>query len=145
MAHVLVVDDSPTIRLTLRSWLEPAGHQVDEAADGAAALAQLAALPGPLVVLLDYQMPGLTGFEVLQRALAERRGPPDYGYVVISAMHGSFPPAFTELLRRLAIQILPKPFDAETLLAVVDFVARRLEVAAAVRAAATQADPGRGA
>src|SRR5258707_1306647 len=108
MAHVLVVDDSPTVRLTLCSWLEPAGHQVAEAADGVAALAQLTALPGPLVVLLDYQMPGLTGFEVLQRALAERRGPPDYGYVVISAMHGSFPPAFTDLLRRLAIQILPQ-------------------------------------
>jgi CheY-like chemotaxis protein len=84
MAHVLVIDDSPTVRLTLHSWLEPAGHQVAEAADGIAALAQLAALSGPLVVLLDYQMPGLTGFEVLQQALAERRGPPDYGFVVIS-------------------------------------------------------------
>ena len=141
MAHVLVVDDSPTVRLTLHAWLEPAGHQVAEAADGIAALAQLAAPPGPLVVLLDYQMPGLTGFEVLQQALAERRGPPDYGYVVISAMQGSFPPGFTELLRRLAIQLLPKPFDAQTLLAVVDFVATRLEVAAAVRASA-HADPG---
>jgi len=141
MAHVLVVDDSPTIRLTLHSWLEPAGHQVAEAADGVAALAQLAALSGPLVVLLDYQMPGLTGFEVLQQALAERRGPPDYGYVVISAMHGDFPPAFTALLRQLAIQLLPKPFDAQTLLAVVDFVATRLEVAAALRTSA-RADPG---
>ena len=141
MAHVLVVDDSPTIRLTLHSWLEPAGHQVAEAADGVAALAQLAALSGPLVVLLDYQMPGLTGFEVLQQALAERRGPPDYGYVVISARHGDFPPAFTALLRQLAIQILPKPFDAQTLLAVVDFVATRLEVAAALRTSA-RADPG---
>jgi len=144
MAHVLVVDDSPTVRLTLHSWLEPAGHQVDEAANGVAALAQLAALSGPLVVLLDYQMPGMTGFDVLQRALAERRGPPDYGYVVISAMQGNFPPAFTALLRRLAIQLLPKPFDAQTLLAVVDFVATRLEVGAALRASA-QADPGRGA
>jgi CheY-like chemotaxis protein len=141
MAHVLVVDDSLTIRLTLRSWLEPAGHQVAEAADGGAALAQLAALRGPLVVLLDYQMPGLTGFEVLQQALVERRGPPDYGYVVISARHGDFPPAFTDLLRRLAIQLLPKPFDAQTLLAVVDFVATRLDVAAAMRASA-QVDPG---
>src|SRR5260370_18058424 len=144
MAHVLVVDDSPTVRLMLRSWLEPAGHQVDDAAAGVAAVVQLAALLGPLVVLLDYQMPGRTGCEVLQRALEERRGPRDYGYVVISARHSSFPPAFIDLLRRLAIQILPKPFDAETLLAVVDFVATRLEVAAALRASA-QANPGPGA
>jgi len=141
MAQVLVVDDSLTIRLTLRSWLEPAGHQVAEAADGVAALAQLAALPRPLVVLLDYQIPGLTGFAVLQQALAEQRGPPDYGYVVISARQGNFPPAFTELLRRLAIQLLPKPVDAQTLLAVVDLVATRLEVGAALRASA-HVDPG---
>ena len=56
-------------------------------------------------------------------------------------MHGDFPPAFTELLRQLAIQLLPKPFDAQTLLAVVDFVATRLEVAAALRTSA-RADPG---
>ncbi len=135
------MDDSLTIRLTLRSWLEPAGHQVAEAADGVAALAQLAALPRPLVVLLDYQIPGLTGFAVLQQALAEQRGPPDYGYVVISARQGNFPPAFTELLRRLAIQLLPKPVDAQTLLAVVDLVATRLEVGAALRASA-HVDPG---
>ena len=141
MAHVLVVDDSPTVRLTLHSWLAPAGHQVAEAADGVAALTQLAALPRPLVVLLDYQIPGLTGFAVLQQALAEQRGPPDYGYVVISARQGNFPPAFTELLRRLAIQLLPKPVDAQTLLAVVDLVATRLEVGAALRASA-HVDPG---
>src|SRR5258708_34569504 len=117
MAHVLVVDDSPTVRLTLRSWLEPAGYQVAEAADGVAALAQLTALPGPLVVLLDYQLPGLTGFEGLQQALAARRGPPDYGYVVISARHGEVPPAFIELLRRLAIPLLPNTIEADALLA----------------------------
>jgi len=45
-----------------------------------------------------------------------------------------------ELVKRLNEALtLPKPFDAETLLAVVDFVATRLEVAAAKRSRSTAA------
>ncbi len=141
MAHVLVVDDSPTIRLSIRSWLEPAGHQVSEAADGLIALEKLRELAGPLVVLLDYQMPGLTGFEVLQKAIAERRGPPDYGYVIISSLQAGFPPEFVDMLRQLKIQIMPKPFDASSVLAVVEFVAGRLTAGVAV-AAPTHTESG---
>ena len=135
MAEVLVVDDSATVRLMIREWLVSAGYKVREAADGLQALETLRGTAGPLVVLLDYQMPGLTGFEVLQRALAEERLPPTYGYVIISGMQSSFPPAFTDLLRQLAIQLLPKPFDRETLLAVTAFVAARYEAATARKAA----------
>jgi CheY-like chemotaxis protein len=124
-SRVLVVDDSQTVRLTLRTWLTAAGYEVLEAADGVQALEVLRASAGPLVVLLDYQMPGLTGFEVLQKALAEDRLPPAYGYVIISGMQSSFPEAFTDLLRQLAIQLLPKPFDEQSLLAVTAYVAAR--------------------
>jgi CheY-like chemotaxis protein len=124
-SRVLVVDDSKTVRLTLTTWLTAAGYEVLEAADGEQALEILRANAGPLVVLLDYQMPGLTGFEVLQQALAEDRLPPVYGYVIISGMQSSFPAAFTDLLRQLAIQLLPKPFDEQSLLAVTAYVAAR--------------------
>jgi CheY-like chemotaxis protein len=136
MAHVLVVDDSPTIRLSIRTWLEQAGHQVSEAADGLIAMQQLRELKGPLVVLLDYQMPGMDGFEVLQTAMAERRSPPDYGYVIISSLQAGFPPEFVNLLRQLSIQIMPKPFESASVLAVVEFVAARLESGVAVSAPA---------
>ncbi len=126
MAYVLLADDSPTVRTMLRGWLTTAGHEVQEAPDGERALKALKAGQTPLVVLLDYQMPGLTGDEVLQRALADGRVPPRYGYVIISGLTHDFPPTFTELLRRLSIQILPKPFDQETVQAVVAFVASRL-------------------
>jgi len=131
MTRILVVDDSNTVRLMLRSWLEPEGYEVLEAADGLRALEQIRSTEGPLAVLLDYQMPGLTGYEVLEHALKEDRLPPRFGYVIISAMQNEFPPAFTDLLRRLAIQMLPKPFDRETLLAVTTFVVARQEAAAA--------------
>lgn len=127
MTQFLVADDSNTVRLMLRGWLEAAGHQVIEAADGLQALEHLRASTCPVAVLLDYQMPQLTGFEVLQHALADGLLPPRYAYVMITSLQSTFPDAFTALLRQLAIQILPKPFDQGTLLAVAAYVAARLE------------------
>ncbi|MFB7947791.1 response regulator transcription factor, partial [Kitasatospora phosalacinea] len=61
MIRVLVVDDHPVVRRGLRAVVEelPEVTAVGEAADGAAALALLAALPAdrrPDVVLMDLQM-----------------------------------------------------------------------------------------
>jgi CheY-like chemotaxis protein len=126
MAHVLIADDSPTVRTLLRGWLESAGHIVQEAPDGERALKALRAARQPMVVLLDYLMPGMTGEQVLQQALKQGYVPPRYAYVIISGLSTDFPPSFTELLRRLSIQILPKPFDQETVQAVVAFVAARM-------------------
>jgi CheY-like chemotaxis protein len=127
MTQVLVIDDSPTVRLTLRKWLEAAGYPVTEAADGMEGFALLHASKEPLVVLLDYQMPRLSGYEVLQLALAEGDLLRKHGYIVISGAQNTFPPAFAELLWQLSIQMLPKPFDESALLAVTEYVARRMK------------------
>jgi len=58
----LIADDDPIMRLLLRQALEGAGLQVNEAADGTAALDQFQRIP-PEVVLLDVMMPGMSGFE----------------------------------------------------------------------------------
>lgn len=75
---VLVVDDAPDMRFLARAVLESAGLRVvAEAADGAEALARLRDLappPIPTVILLDNQMPGLTGLEVAAQVLAESPG-----------------------------------------------------------------------
>jgi CheY-like chemotaxis protein len=126
MIQVLIVDDSATVRLMLRQWLEAASYPVLEAADGLQALEVLRAATEPLVVLLDYQMPKLDGYEVLRIAAAEGLLPPRFAYVVISSVAHDFPVAFSAMLRQLSIQILPKPFDSEQLLAVTAFVAERL-------------------
>lgn len=125
MTSFLVVDDSPTVRLTVRTWLESAGYPVAEAADGLLGLEALRSTTDPIVVLLDYQMPNMDGYEVLQRAHTEGRLPPMYAYVVISSMQHAFPPEFTDLLRQLAIQILPKPFDKDTLLYLASYLVAR--------------------
>ncbi len=69
---VLVVDDDRTMRVLLRAFLRAAGHEVDVAEGGEEALALLAARR-PDLVLLDYQMTGMSGPEVLSRMRAEPR------------------------------------------------------------------------
>jgi CheY-like chemotaxis protein len=116
MTRFLIADDSPTVRAQVSEWLTSAGYDVLQAADGARALELLRASTEFLAVLLDYDMPGLTGYEVLQQAYAQGCIPPRYAYAVISGRTEAFPSAFSDLLRQLAIQLLPKPFDRAALL-----------------------------
>src|SRR4249919_113986 len=73
MQTVLVVDDHPSFRASARAVLESEGYDVvGEAEDGASALAAIAELQ-PQVVLLDVQLPDMTGFDVCA-ALESRNG-----------------------------------------------------------------------
>jgi DNA-binding response OmpR family regulator len=72
MAKVLVIDDEAPIRLLCRVNLEAEGMEVTEAEDGAEGL-ELAREEQPDVILLDVMMPGLDGWEVLQRLLDDDR------------------------------------------------------------------------
>jgi DNA-binding NarL/FixJ family response regulator len=63
-ASVVIVDDHPSFRASARAVLEASGFEVvAEAADGSTALELLHRLR-PDVVLLDVQLPDMTGFDV---------------------------------------------------------------------------------
>jgi DNA-binding response OmpR family regulator len=64
--RILVVDDEPKIRMTLRGYLEADGFEVLEAPDGPSGLAS-AVRERPDLIVLDVMLPGLDGFEVLRR------------------------------------------------------------------------------
>src|ERR1700674_631534 len=66
--RTLIVDDEPVARRVLRDELASVGDVkiVGEAENGSHALRQIVELR-PDLVLLDLQMPGLGGFEVIQR------------------------------------------------------------------------------
>jgi two-component system KDP operon response regulator KdpE len=66
MSRVLVVDDEAGIRKVVRDALERAGHEVETAADGAAALNLLEDKAVELVVT-DLSMPGMSGLELVRR------------------------------------------------------------------------------
>jgi DNA-binding response OmpR family regulator len=67
---VLIVDDEPNIVAALEFLLEKNGYEVQVAANGVDALAQLDAF-GPDLVLLDVMVPKLSGYEVCQRMRTE--------------------------------------------------------------------------
>lgn len=64
-SHILVVDDEPQIRRTLRATLVPHGYTVADAASGEEALELLNTTP-PDLVLLDLNMPGMGGLAACQ-------------------------------------------------------------------------------
>lgn len=66
--RVLVVDDNEDIRFLVRTILQGEGHEVVEAGSGLQALRTLEETqPSFSVVLLDVQMPDMTGWDVLRQ------------------------------------------------------------------------------
>lgn len=123
---VLVVDDHAAIREILIVVLEEAGYRVCEAADGGPALQQLRASRDPMVVLLDMEMLGLDGVQVMQAVAADAALATRHAYVLVTANATTLPLAFVTLLSRLGVPIIPKPFDIDELMEAVAQAAARL-------------------
>lgn len=85
-ARVLLVEDNRVNRLLLARHVELLGHQVEMVEDGLAALARLQQAAFDLL-LMDIEMPGMNGFELLERlrASAELRELP---VIVTSGVEG---------------------------------------------------------
>ncbi|HUT26275.1 MAG TPA: response regulator [Sumerlaeia bacterium] len=70
-AHkILIIDDSDSIRTTLKLTLEFGGYEVDEAADGLEGLDRIRDGAYDLV-LCDLAMPGLAGIDVIRKVRTE--------------------------------------------------------------------------
>ena len=74
-ARVLVIEDDPTLRMTVRDRLKSEGYDVLEAADGETG-EQLALREDPDLVLLDVMLPKKAGFSVLRALRADRVATP---------------------------------------------------------------------
>jgi CheY-like chemotaxis protein len=73
MSRILVVEDDADMASLATRWLERAGHTVERAGDGPAALGALEGEALPDLVLLDIMLPKTDGFEVLRRIRAGAR------------------------------------------------------------------------
>ncbi|HEX6819533.1 MAG TPA: response regulator [Ktedonobacterales bacterium] len=116
---VLVVDDDMALRDALRLLLEDAGHVVDEAPDGAVALDMLQLAEHPLVVLLDFMMPGMSGLELLHEVTHDDDLCNGHHFILVTANSALLPAGLLGLLTIHAIPVVAKPFDLDTLLATV--------------------------
>ncbi len=70
MAHILVVDDSPTEVHALKSMLERHNYQVTTAGSGEEGV-RLARTAKPDLILMDVVMPGLNGFQATRQLSKE--------------------------------------------------------------------------
>jgi len=108
---ILIVDDNDIVREMQVAVLESANYSVRDAADGKSALA-LIEHSRPHLVLMDITMPGMTGYQVLDR-LREKYGP-DLAVVMVSAL-----PEEEEretAISRGATDYISKPFDIPSIL-----------------------------
>jgi two-component system nitrogen regulation response regulator NtrX len=105
--HILIVDDEPAIRTSLRGVLEDEGYRVTAVASGADALAAIAD-DGHDLVFLDIWMPGLDGLETLTEI---RRLRADATVVMISG-HGTIETA-VKATRLGAYDFIEKPLSLE--------------------------------
>ncbi|MBQ1072516.1 SpoIIE family protein phosphatase [Micromonospora sp. C31] len=111
-ATVLVVDDSPTKRYLLVSWLSRAGFAVLEAETGSEALARVGVDAIDLVVL-DVRLPDLNGFEVCERIKAAHPAMP----VIHVSAHAVDVADRAQGLTRGADAYLAEPIEPEELVA----------------------------
>lgn len=110
MASILIVDDEPSIRKTLKEILEYEKYKVDEAPEGLTALAKIKQQDYD-AVLLDIKMPKMNGMEALERIQALK---PDIPVIMISA-HGQIEDAVTSV-KMGAFDFIAKPLDLNRLL-----------------------------
>jgi len=104
---ILVVDDEEGIRNVLRRTLEAAGYNIVTAANGEEALHKVS-LQEAEVVILDINMPAMSGMEVLKRLTADSS---DYCVIMVTAVADV--QTAVEALAMGAYDYITKPFEPD--------------------------------
>lgn len=116
MARVLVVDDNEDILNLVQARLKKGGHQVVGAASADEALTVIQSKGAPEVMVLDVDMPGMSGLELLKE-LRQREGFEDLPAIFLSA---KVQPEDIRAGQELGATYLTKPFVASALLKAVE-------------------------
>ena len=122
VAHLLVVDDEQPLRQGVARYFRRRGFVVDEAADGAAAIAALERAQFALVIC-DIRMPGIDGFEVVRRATAADT---DLAIVMLTALNDAA--SAKQALQAGAIEYLLKPMELDDLGRAIDRALRKRDL-----------------
>jgi len=124
--RVLVADDDVDIRQTLRTLLEDEGYHVDEAPNGKISLELIRAATVPYVVVLDLMMPLLGGAAVLAAISRDERLSLRHAVLLVTASTFAIEATLGELLQRLQVPLIRKPFDLDFLVFCIRAAAERI-------------------
>jgi CheY-like chemotaxis protein len=125
---ILVIDDSPTIRKVVSAILERAGYEAASAADGQQGLDALSNGGKVDLVLLDFVMPRMNGYQFC-RALRTHEQFRSLPVVLMSAKSDRIREQFVQ--QTGAVDAITKPFDAQAIVAVIENAFSRLELGTA--------------
>ena len=118
MDKLLIADDEPSVRLLVAATLSSEEYEIIEATNGADALA-LARAERPRAMLLDVNMPGMTGIEVCREVKADAQ----LASVAVVMLTSADEPEDREAgLAAGAIAYLTKPFRPLELLRIIERV-----------------------
>jgi two-component system response regulator HydG len=134
---ILIVEDDPDSRAATLRVLQGAGYKVTET-DSAEKAIEAIARQNPDVLLIDLELPGMNGIELLKTAKASA---PDIEVILVTG-HGTIELA-VEALRLGAYDFIAKPARKANLLRAVERAAERQHLARENRALRAQV-PGRG-
>jgi len=126
--RVLVADDEPITRMLVKLLLERENYQVLEAANGSEAVA-IGLRDHPDLTLMDLNMPGLDGYEAIQRLRRAGGVAASMPIVVLTAEEG--PEVEQRVLQLGADDYIQKPFDAALLVSRVNAAFSRIRMHAA--------------
>jgi CheY-like chemotaxis protein len=123
MIKVMVVDDDAPLREMLSKYLSRQGYLVSCAANGPEALAWVEQAGLPHLILMDVNMPGMNGLEVLQQ-LKEKDNK-----IKVIMMSGSGIPGIRGQAQALgAVAFLPKPFPFQQLKECIEQIGNSVEL-----------------
>ena len=116
MTTLILAEDDPHIALLVEYALESLGCRIESHRDGASALERLRAEPRPALVILDVNLPGVGGFDVLRAMKSD----PRLASVPVLLLSASALESYKREARELgADRYLEKPFDVTRFAAVV--------------------------
>jgi FixJ family two-component response regulator len=125
VGHIYLIDDDESMRVSLSRMLRDLGYLVEDYASAKGFLEKSVPV-SPAVILLDMQMPDMTGLDLQEQLLKIGRKTP-----IVFVSGQSHPHQIVQSLKKGALDFLFKPFNLEELLKAVadaiDFDGRQLK------------------
>jgi len=125
MKKALIVDDAKVVRVSLGRIMKQLGFEVFDAADGKEAVTQMEQHPDMALILLDWNMPVMNGYEFLIHLRSDPQHTSTPPVIMVTTETG-----MSSMLKALAAgadEYIMKPFDRDTVAGKLDIIGMEYE------------------